>query len=214
MTSIAAYDSLTAADHGRELRKAVIAATVGTTIEWYDFFLYGTAAALVRGAQQVVLGFGLVGGGVDHRRVLEGVDDVGVLLVDVDQAAVGALKRVPDRAAVGHLDAVAQRGGDGGELLERVDVQAVELRHLEEVAVEVLPGAAGGGTVCQSPGNVQVNDAAAPAQFYPYGGEAILLGGGGLLGDAGTRATGSGTARFRRGSEKRTLPAALVSRSG
>ena len=28
-------------------RKAVVASTVGTTIEWYDFFLYGTAAALV-----------------------------------------------------------------------------------------------------------------------------------------------------------------------
>ncbi|MFE7170389.1 MFS transporter [Streptomyces sp. NPDC057616] len=28
-------------------RRAVIASTVGTAIEWYDFFLYGTAAALV-----------------------------------------------------------------------------------------------------------------------------------------------------------------------
>jgi metabolite-proton symporter len=28
-------------------RRAVAASTVGTTIEWYDFFLYGTAAALV-----------------------------------------------------------------------------------------------------------------------------------------------------------------------
>jgi metabolite-proton symporter len=32
-----------------QLRRAVIAATVGTTIEWYDFFLYGTAAGLVFG---------------------------------------------------------------------------------------------------------------------------------------------------------------------
>src|SRR5262249_4830618 len=31
----------------RALVKAVIASTVGTTIEWYDFFLYGAAAALV-----------------------------------------------------------------------------------------------------------------------------------------------------------------------
>lgn len=32
----------------RPLRfRAVVASTVGTTVEWYDFFLYGTAAALV-----------------------------------------------------------------------------------------------------------------------------------------------------------------------
>ena len=39
--------SLTDEEHAAELRKAVIAATVGTTIEWYDFFIYGTAAGLV-----------------------------------------------------------------------------------------------------------------------------------------------------------------------
>jgi hypothetical protein len=33
----------------------------------------------------------------------------------------------------------------------------------------------GAGTTCQSPGNVQINDAPPPAQFYPYGGEAFLL---------------------------------------
>ena len=49
MASIADYASLSDTDHSRELRKAVIAATVGTTIEWYDFFLYGTAAGLVFG---------------------------------------------------------------------------------------------------------------------------------------------------------------------
>lgn len=31
--------------------EAVVASTIGTTIEWYDFFLYGTAAALVFPAQ-------------------------------------------------------------------------------------------------------------------------------------------------------------------
>ena len=40
---------LSEARHSAELRKAVIAATVGTTIEWYDFFIYGTAAGLVFG---------------------------------------------------------------------------------------------------------------------------------------------------------------------
>jgi hypothetical protein len=33
----------------------------------------------------------------------------------------------------------------------------------------------GSGTVCQSPGNVQINDAPPPVQFFPYGGEAFLL---------------------------------------
>ncbi|GAA1800436.1 MHS family MFS transporter [Planosporangium flavigriseum] len=33
--------------HNVHRRRAVIASTVGTTIEWYDFFLYGTVAALV-----------------------------------------------------------------------------------------------------------------------------------------------------------------------
>jgi MFS family permease len=41
--------SLPEDQHSAELRKAVIAATIGTTIEWYDFFLYGTAAGLVFG---------------------------------------------------------------------------------------------------------------------------------------------------------------------
>ena len=31
----------------RQLFGAVVASTIGTTIEWYDFFLYGAAAALV-----------------------------------------------------------------------------------------------------------------------------------------------------------------------
>ncbi|MGH3499021.1 MAG: MFS transporter [Nocardioidaceae bacterium] len=35
------------AEHIRQVRKAAFASTVGTTIEWYDYFLYGTAAALV-----------------------------------------------------------------------------------------------------------------------------------------------------------------------
>jgi metabolite-proton symporter len=40
---------LSEAEHSSALRKAVIAATIGTTIEWYDFFIYGTAAGLVFG---------------------------------------------------------------------------------------------------------------------------------------------------------------------
>jgi MFS family permease len=43
------YAPLPEAEHSAHLRKAVIASTIGTTIEWYDFFLYGTAAGLVFG---------------------------------------------------------------------------------------------------------------------------------------------------------------------
>jgi MFS family permease len=41
--------ALPEAEHSAQLRKAVIASTIGTAIEWYDFFLYGTAAGLVFG---------------------------------------------------------------------------------------------------------------------------------------------------------------------
>src|SRR6476469_4154494 len=49
MATATSYAPLPAAEHSAQLRKAVIASTVGTTIEWYDFFLYGTAAGLVFG---------------------------------------------------------------------------------------------------------------------------------------------------------------------
>jgi len=42
-----ALDATGTAEHARQVRKAAVASTVGTTIEWYDYFLYGTAAALV-----------------------------------------------------------------------------------------------------------------------------------------------------------------------
>jgi MFS family permease len=40
---------LSETDHSAQLRRAVIASTVGTTIEWYDFLLYGTVTGLVFG---------------------------------------------------------------------------------------------------------------------------------------------------------------------
>lgn len=35
----------------RQLRRAILASVVGTSIEWYDFFLYGSAAALIFSVQ-------------------------------------------------------------------------------------------------------------------------------------------------------------------
>jgi metabolite-proton symporter len=38
---------LSEADYQRQLRRAVIASTIGTTIEWYDFFLYSIVTGLI-----------------------------------------------------------------------------------------------------------------------------------------------------------------------
>src|SRR6185436_16975367 len=43
------YGSLSESEHDSQLRKAIVASTIGTAIEWYDFFLYGTAAGLIFG---------------------------------------------------------------------------------------------------------------------------------------------------------------------
>src|SRR3954452_18020849 len=45
--NIGATPQLTPDEHQVQLRRAVIASTVGTTIEWYDFFLYSTITGLV-----------------------------------------------------------------------------------------------------------------------------------------------------------------------
>ena len=45
--AVSATHELSDTEHSAQLRKAVIAATIGTTIEWYDFFIYGTAAGLI-----------------------------------------------------------------------------------------------------------------------------------------------------------------------
>jgi len=49
MAMAATYGGLSSYEHSAHLRKAVIASTIGTTIEWYDFFIYGTAAGLIFG---------------------------------------------------------------------------------------------------------------------------------------------------------------------
>jgi metabolite-proton symporter len=48
MTTInAEVGELSSAEHQVQLRRAVIASTIGTAIEWYDFFLYSTVTGLV-----------------------------------------------------------------------------------------------------------------------------------------------------------------------
>jgi metabolite-proton symporter len=45
--SLSSDQSLTHQQHTAQLRRAVVASTIGTTIEWYDFFLYSTVTGLV-----------------------------------------------------------------------------------------------------------------------------------------------------------------------
>jgi len=44
---VSSLHQLSEAEHHRHLRRAVLASTVGTAIEWYDFFLYSTVTGLV-----------------------------------------------------------------------------------------------------------------------------------------------------------------------
>src|ERR1700737_1182613 len=45
--SISRESSLNEGEHQRQLRRAVLASTIGTAMEWYDFFLYSTVTGLV-----------------------------------------------------------------------------------------------------------------------------------------------------------------------
>ncbi len=45
----AASVELSDAEHQKQLTRAVVASTIGTAIEWYDFFIYGIVAGLVFG---------------------------------------------------------------------------------------------------------------------------------------------------------------------
>ena len=101
-------------------RRAVVASVVGTTIEWYDFFLYGTAAALVFPAlffpgsdpyTGVLLAFGTQFGGFAARPIGAAIfghygDRIGrkatlittLLIMGVGTALIGLL---PTYAAIG-----------------------------------------------------------------------------------------------------------------
>src|SRR6266568_4574456 len=48
-TAEIAVPAMSEGEHRAQLRRAVIASTVGTTIEWYDFLLYGQVTGLVFG---------------------------------------------------------------------------------------------------------------------------------------------------------------------
>jgi hypothetical protein len=42
-------------EHQVQLRRAVIASTIGTAIEWYDFFLYSVVTGLVGSTKRMAI---------------------------------------------------------------------------------------------------------------------------------------------------------------
>ncbi|MCW0213015.1 MAG: MHS family MFS transporter [Pseudonocardia sp.] len=101
-------------------RRAVVASTVGTTIEWYDFFLYSTAAALIfpklffpeaEASTGVLLAFGTQFGGFAARPIGAAIfghygDRIGrkatliatLLIMGIGTALIGVL---PTYASIG-----------------------------------------------------------------------------------------------------------------
>src|SRR5215217_7666047 len=68
-----------------QVRRAALASTIGTTIEWYDFFLYNTAAALVFG------------------KVFFGSSEIGGVLLAFSTQFVGFAARPVGAAIFGHV---------------------------------------------------------------------------------------------------------------
>ena len=101
-------------------RRAVIASTVGTTIEWYDFFLYGTAAALVF-----------------PRVFFPGQSDYAGVLASFGTLFVGFAARPLGAAIFGHL---GDRIGRKGTL-----VATLMLMGIATFLIGVLPGYSGIG---------------------------------------------------------------------
>ncbi|MDT5103330.1 MAG: hypothetical protein QOI25_843 [Mycobacterium sp.] len=69
-----------------------------------------------------------------------------------------------------------------GTAAAAVAISAAPIAAAADSAPQQDCGPTGSGTVCQWPGNVEINDAPPPVSFYPYGGDAFLLGGGGFRG--------------------------------
>src|SRR5437899_6022173 len=47
MSDVASYSTMAPEERRKQMLRAVVASTVGTSIEWYDYFLFATMAALV-----------------------------------------------------------------------------------------------------------------------------------------------------------------------
>ncbi|MEA5366739.1 MFS transporter [Amycolatopsis sp., V23-08] len=102
-------------DQARRLRRVVTASLVGTTIEWYDFFVYASAAGLVFG-----------------RQFFPALDATAALLASFATFGVSFAARPIGGVVAGHL---GDRFGRKGVL-----VATLVLMGLSTVGVGLLPG--------------------------------------------------------------------------
>jgi hypothetical protein len=72
------------------------------------------------------------------------------------------------RTRLGYLTALL------GSVATAVAIAAAPIASAAPITPQQPCATSGSGTVCQSPGNVQIDDAPPPVQFDPYAGEAFL----------------------------------------
>jgi metabolite-proton symporter len=112
---MAAAEPTPPATSRRNLVRAAVAATVGTSIEWYDFFLYGSAAALVF-----------------PKLFFPNTDQTSGILISFATYAVGFAARPVGAALFGHLgDRIGRRATLIATLL---------LMGLATAAIGIVPG--------------------------------------------------------------------------
>jgi hypothetical protein len=76
--------------------------------------------------------------------------------------------------------------GAGAVAIAAAPIAAAAPAPAPTAAVQQSCSSTGSGSICQSPGNVELNDSAPPVTFDPYGGEEFLMGGyGGYHGGGG-----------------------------
>ena len=72
------------------------------------------------------------------------------------------------RIRLGHFTALL------GSAATAVAVASAPIASAAPITPQRPCASSGSGTICQSPGNVQIDDAPPPVQFDPYAGEAFL----------------------------------------
>ena len=93
----------------QQLRRAVVASAVGTAVEWYDFFLYGVAAAKGEGVRVGICGEMAADPAAFALLVGIGVDEY-----SMRPAAIAAIRALLPRLSVRDITAAAHELLTGG----------------------------------------------------------------------------------------------------